>query len=250
MTEGRSALWRIFALVFLAGALTAGLLLLRDQRFQQAVADFLEWARHHQVEGVCALVLAYVLACVLLVPGSVMTLGAGFAFGLGLGFAAVFVGSNVGAALAFFLGRTLARGWIEKKVAGNARFRAIDQAVGRQGFKIVLLLRLSPVFPFTVLNYALGLTRVSFRDYCLGSLIGMIPGILMYVYLGSLITSVTELASGRSEKTLAEKMLFYAGLAATVVVTLFITRIARRALATAIPTEAQTQRLPPGGEHG
>src|SRR5207244_1978568 len=148
VTEGRSALWRIFALVFLAGALTAGLLLLRDQRFQQAVADFLEWARHHQVEGVCALVLAYVLACVLLVPGSVMTLGAGFAFGLGLGFAAVFVGSNVGAALAFFLGRTLARGWIEKKVAGNARFRAIDQAVGRQGFKIVLLLRLSPVFPF------------------------------------------------------------------------------------------------------
>lgn len=101
-------------------------------------------------------------------------------------------------ALAFLLGRTVARAWVSSRVAANARVAAIDRAVGREGLKIVLLTRLSPVFPFNLLNYAFGLAQVSLRDYVLGSLVGMLPGTLMYVYLGSLITSLSELASGRA----------------------------------------------------
>ena len=234
MAIRRSVLIRLLSVLLLAGAVAAGLLLLREKWFQQSILDFLEWAREHQVEGACALVVAYVIACVFLVPGSLITLGAGFAFGIGIGFATVLVGSNLGAMAAFVLARTLARAWIEKKAVANQRFRAIDQAVGSQGFKIVLFLRLSPIFPFSFLNYALGLTRVSFRDYCLATVIGMVPGILMYVYLGSLITNITELLAARSEKTTGEKVLFYAGLAATAIVTILITRVARRALALAV----------------
>jgi uncharacterized membrane protein YdjX (TVP38/TMEM64 family) len=218
---------------------------------RQKLGEFLEWARDHRVSGAVILSLAYVLACVLAIPGSLLTLGGGFALGLVVGFVAVFFGANVGAAAAFLLGRTLARGWIEKKVVGSPKFQAIDQAVGAQGFKMVLLLRLSPVFPFSILNYALGLTRVSFRDYVLANLLGMLPGILMYVYLGSLISSVAELFAGKRQRGPAEQALFYIGLAATVVVTLWITWIARRALATAVPTTPAKDSDPTRGEsHG
>src|SRR5262249_61840093 len=130
-------------------------------------------------------------ATVFAVPGSLITLGAGAAFGLIRGTLAVSAGSTLGAAAAFLLGRTLARGWVEHKVANKPRFRALDQAIGAEGFKIVLLLRLSPVFPFNVLNYALGLTRVSFRSYLVASWIGMLPGTVMYVYLGAALGSLT-----------------------------------------------------------
>ncbi|MCL5123351.1 MAG: TVP38/TMEM64 family protein, partial [Deltaproteobacteria bacterium] len=112
----------------------------------------------------------YVLATVLLVPGSVITLGAGFLFGVPLGLLTVWIGANLGAAVAFLLGRTIARGWVEQKVKGNPKFAAIDEALGKEGFKIVLLLRLSPIFPFSLLNYVLGITKVPFRKairYCL-----------------------------------------------------------------------------------
>jgi uncharacterized membrane protein YdjX (TVP38/TMEM64 family) len=254
----KSALLRILLLLFVAGAAAVGLLLLPIKQWtleflewaREHALEFLEWAREHRALGAGLLIVAYVLACVLFIPGSLITLGAGFALGLGLGFVTVFLGSNLGANAAFLLGRTLARGWIEKKVAANARFRAIDQAVGEQGFKVVLLLRLSPAFPFSLLNYSLGLTRVSFRDYALATLIGMVPGIFMYVYLGSSITVVTELVAERSEKTLGEKVLFYAGLAATVLVTILVTRVARRALANAVPAVAAKPLPPPGDNHG
>ncbi|HEV3116564.1 MAG TPA: TVP38/TMEM64 family protein [Gemmataceae bacterium] len=250
MARPKPTLIRVLLLLLLAGAAGGGLLLLREERSRQVILDFVRWARAHQWEGAAALVLIYVAACVVFVPGSLLTLGAGFAFGIGVGFVAVYIGSNLGAAAAFLLGRTLARNWIEKKVAAHPRFRAIDQAVGRQGFKIVLLLRLSPVFPFNLLNYALGLTRVSFRDYCLATLLGMVPGILLYVYLGSLITDVTQLFGARSERTVGEQVLFYAGLAATVVATLLITRTARRALAAAVPDDSTATPTLSGGNHG
>jgi uncharacterized membrane protein YdjX (TVP38/TMEM64 family) len=218
---------------------------------REKLGEFLEWARDHRVSGAIILSLAYVLACILAIPGSLLTLGGGFALGLVVGFVAVFFGANVGALAAFLLGRTLARGWIEKKVAASPKFQAIDQAVGAQGFKMVLLLRLSPVFPFSILNYALGLTRVSFRDYVLANLLGMLPGILMYVYLGSLISNVAELFTGKRQQGPAEQALFYVGLAATVIVTLWITWIARRALATAVPATPANESGPPQGEgHG
>jgi pyruvate/2-oxoglutarate dehydrogenase complex dihydrolipoamide dehydrogenase (E3) component/uncharacterized membrane protein YdjX (TVP38/TMEM64 family) len=191
---------------------------------------FVGWVRGAGVAGMALFLVAYVVACVLLLPGLILTLGAGFAYGVALGVPLVWLSANLGAAVAFLLGRTLARDRIAARVAGNAKFDAIDRAVGREGLKIVLLTRLSPAFPFNLLNYAYGLTRVSFRDYVVGSLVGMIPGTAMYVYLGSLITSVGELASGAPAGGMAKQVLTWLGFAATVAVTVVITRIARRAL--------------------
>ena len=185
--------------------------------------------------GAAVFVVAYVAATVLLLPGSILTLGAGFAYGPVYGTLLVMLASNVGATLAFLLGRTVLRGWVARRIAGDARFSAVDAAVGAQGFRVVLLLRLSPLFPFNLLNYALGLTRVRLRDYVLASLLGMFPGTLLYVYLGSLVTSVTQLTSGqRPDSGPWGRVLFWGGLVATVAVTVLITRIARRALDSAL----------------
>src|SRR5207249_440641 len=119
-------------------------------------------------------------------------------------------------------------------------------AIGREGLKIVLLVRLSPIFPFTLLNYALGLTRVAVRDYVVGSLVGMLPGTLMYVYLGSLVTSLTELAAGRPSGGALQKVFYFGGLVATIAVTLYVTRVARRALADATGEEAHAEPAPAG----
>ncbi len=208
----------------------AAVVALRMLPVNRWLLGFVSWIRDAGTAGMVVFVLAYVLACVLLLPGLILTLGAGFAYGVAVGIPLVWVAANLGAAVAFLLGRTLARDRIAARVSGNARFAAIDQAVGREGLKIVLLTRLSPAFPFNLLNYAYGLTRVSFRDYLIGSMVGMIPGTAMYVYLGSLITSVTELASGAPAGGAAKQALTWLGFAATVAVTIVIARVARRAL--------------------
>lgn len=176
--------------------------------------------------GPVIFVLLYIVAAVLLVPGSALTLGAGALFGVGLGSVLVSAGATLGATAAFLVGRYLARDWVAKKIEGNAAFAALDRAVAADGWKIVGLTRLSPAFPFTLLNYAFGLTRVSLRDYLLASWIGMMPGTVMYVYLGSLAR-----AAGDRSRTPAEWALYGVGLAATIVVTVFVTRLARAALA-------------------
>jgi uncharacterized membrane protein YdjX (TVP38/TMEM64 family) len=205
---------------------------------------FLGWSRGLGVWGPIALAGLYGVACVLFLPGSLLTLGAGFAFGLVRGLLAAMAGSLLGAAAAFLLGRTVARRWVEGRVAANPRFRAVDEAVGREGFKIVLLTRLSPVFPFNLLNYAFGVTRVSFRDYFFASWLGMFPGTVMYVYLGSAAQSLAELAAGGGGGATAQRVLLGVGLLATVAVTVVITRIARRALRGAIvePDDPQSSR--------
>ncbi|MEY2882154.1 MAG: hypothetical protein RLZZ15_4534 [Verrucomicrobiota bacterium] len=176
--------------------------------------------------GPVIFVLLYIVAAVLFVPGSALTLGAGALFGVGLGSALVSVGATLGATAAFLVGRYFARDWVGKKIAGNAAFAAIDRAVAAEGWKIVGLTRLSPAFPFTLLNYAFGLTRVSLRDYVLASWIGMMPGTVMYVYLGSLAR-----AAGERTRTPGEWALYGVGLLATITVTVFVTRLARAALA-------------------
>ncbi len=188
---------------------------------------------HEALAGVAALgpwgpvlfVVLYIVAAVLFVPGSALTLGAGALFGVGWGAVYVSAGSVLGATAAFLVGRYFARDWVAKKIEGNASFAAIDRAVATEGWKIVGLTRLSPVFPFTLLNYAFGLTRVSLRDYVLASWIGMMPGTVMYVYLGSLAR-----VAGERQRTPAEWALYGAGLLATIAVTVFVTRLAKVSL--------------------
>jgi uncharacterized membrane protein YdjX (TVP38/TMEM64 family) len=190
--------------------------------------------------GPVAIGAAFIPVSLFFLPGSPVTLFGGFAFGGTAGgliqvTCAVSVGSTLGATLAFLVGRTLAREWIEKRISGSTRFRAIDAAVARQGFKIVLLCRLSPVFPFNLLNYAFGLTNVSFRDYLLATWIGMFPGTVLFVYLGSTARNLADVLAGRVERHPSQQVLFYLGLAATAAVAIVLAKIARRALAAELP---------------
>jgi uncharacterized membrane protein YdjX (TVP38/TMEM64 family) len=194
------------------------------------IPRFAAWVDGLGVWGPVVFVVGYALAAVAFVPASLLTLAAGAIFGLASGVVYVFVAAVLGSAAAFFVSRYVARGAVERRLAGNPRFAAIDRAVGREGRKIVFLLRLSPVFPFNLLNYGLGLTRVRFADYLVAS-IGMLPGTFLYVYYGKLIGDVAALAGGATvEKGAGYWTVLGLGLVATVVATTLVTRTARRAL--------------------
>lgn len=173
-------------------------------------------------------VILYIVGAILFVPGSVLTIGAGVLFGLLWGSIYVSIGATIGAAAAFLIGRYLARGWVRRQLEGNRKFAAIDAAVGREGWKIVLLTRLSPVFPFNLLNYAFGLTAVTLRDYAIATWVGIMPGTVLYVYLGSLGGTLAN--SGKSHQTPAQWALYLVGLAAAVGVAVYASRLAARAL--------------------
>lgn len=190
----------------------------------------MEWIAGLGFLGAALFVALYVAACVFFLPGSIITLGGGAVYGVLWGTLLVSLASTLGATAAFLVGRYLARGWVAERVAGNEKFAAIDEAVAREGWKIVGLTRLSPVFPFNLLNYAFGLTRVSLKDYVLASWIGMLPGTLMYVYIGSLAGSLATLGAEEHTRGATEWALYGVGLLATVAVTVVVTRIARDAL--------------------
>lgn len=215
--------WKWVLYLGVAGGLVA---VARYFHVQDLLKQTLDWIGELGSWGAILFIAIYVVATVLFIPGSVLTLGAGAVFGVAWGSVYVSVGSTLGATGAFLAGRYLARDAIARKIEGNARFAAIDKAVANEGWKIVGLTRLSPVFPFTLLNYAFGLTQVSLRDYVLASWIGMMPGTVMYVYLGSL----AKAASGERTRTPGEWALYGVGLLATIVVTVFVTRIAKQAL--------------------
>ena len=199
-----------------------------------AFRALLDWIDALGVIGPLVLILAYIVACVFFIPGSALTLGAGALFGVIRGSILVSIASTLGATVAFIVGRYLARDWVARKIEGSPKFSAIDIAVGREGWKIVGLTRLSPIFPFNLLNYAYGLTNVRLRDYVLASWIGMMPGTVMYVYIGSLARLGVEAA----ETSTAQTAMRLVGLAATVVVTLYITRVAKRALNERVETSS------------
>jgi len=208
---------------------------------KQGFRDTLAWISGLGPVGPLIFIALYIVVCVLLLPGSIPTLGAGVVFGVVKGSVAVSIGSTLGATCAFLIGRYLARNWVSGKIAGNEKFKAIDEAVGREGWKIVLLTRLSPVFPFNLLNYAFGLTKVSLKHYFAASWVGMIPGTIMYVYIGSLAGDLAKLGTGERTRTTGEWILYGVGLLATLAVTVFVTRIARKALVTRIPLEEGKQ---------
>jgi len=209
-------------------------------RFDVAILlrDLLVWIEAQGIVGILVFIGTYVTATVLFVPGSILTLGAGFVFGVVGGTLSVSIASTLGALAAFLVGRYVARGWVAAKTADNPRFAAIDEAVGREGWKIVLLTRLSPAFPFNLLNYAYGLTGVSTPAYFLASWIGMLPGTVMYVYFGSLAASLATLGGAAESRGAGQWVLYGLGFVATVAVTVFVTRLARRALAQSVPAVA------------
>jgi uncharacterized membrane protein YdjX (TVP38/TMEM64 family) len=222
---------------FLGGALVlvAGLAALRGFDGPHHLLAAVEWGRGAGAMGVLAFAVLFVVATVLMLPASVLTLAAGFVWGPLVGLLIVLPSAVLASTVAFWLSRSVGRKWVEGRVRASPRFRAIDEAVGGGGLRLVLLLRLSPLVPFNVLNPTLGLTKVSARDFVVGSIIGMAPGALLYLYLGSLVTSASELLSGaRPTAGPVGTVLYVVGLVATVVVMVWVTSAARAALAKAL----------------
>lgn len=205
-------------------------------QLQNQLVGTLDWIDSLGAIAPIVFILLYIVVTVAFVPASIVTLGAGVVFGVVKGSLYVFIGAMLGATAAFLVGRYLARDWIGKKIANNDKFRAIDEAIAREGGKIIFLIRLSPAFPFNLLNYGLGLTKVSLRDYILGTT-GIIPGTIMYVYLGSLAGNLATLGAGDapSNPTITWTIRIMAFIA-TVAVTLYVTRIARKALSESVPS--------------
>jgi uncharacterized membrane protein YdjX (TVP38/TMEM64 family) len=228
-SENKSAIARLVALIVIIMAL---FLAMQFLPIQQLLGNFNTWVALMGVGGIFIFIGVYAVATVLLAPGSILTIGAGFAFGLWKGFLAVSAGSTLGAALAFLVARFIARDRVEAIAKGNDKFRRIDNAIGKQGAKLIFLLRLSPVIPFNISNYFYGLTSVKFWPYVLVSWIGMIPGMFLYVYIGTASqAAVSAAASGEAVKHGWQYWaLTSVGLAATVIVTIWITKIARDAL--------------------
>jgi uncharacterized membrane protein YdjX (TVP38/TMEM64 family) len=193
------------------------------REFQRWVAGVGPW-------GAVLYGLVYVGCALLFVPGSVLTIGAGLVFGLLWGTVVVSAASTTTAALAFLIARHLARERVQAMARRDARFEAIDRAIAEKGWKVVALLRLSPVVPFSLSNYLYGLTPVRFLPYLLTSWVAMLPGTVLYVWLGAAGRAAAD--AGRGEgRTPWEWALLAAGLAATVAVTVLLTRAARQELA-------------------
>jgi uncharacterized membrane protein YdjX (TVP38/TMEM64 family) len=228
-TTSKSA---VVQLIVLIGILIALFLAMKFLPVQQWTRNFNEWVGQMGVAGILIFIGFYAVATVLLVPGSILTIGAGFAFGLWKGFLAVSAGSTLGAALAFLVARFVARDKIEIIARRNEKFRRIDNAIGKEGAKLIFLLRLSPVIPFNVSNYFYGLTAVKFWTYVLASWIGMMPGAFLYVYIGVASKAAVSVATGSEAVQHGWQYWTFTsiGLIATIVVTIWATKIVRDAL--------------------
>src|ERR1700730_1799244 len=146
------------------------------------IGDFIQWVQGFGTAGIAIYALFYVAGVVLFFPGLVLTAGAGLLYGVVLGTLIVSPASVLGATLAFLIARYVARDWVSRKLEKYPNFSAIDRAIEKNGFKMILLLRLQPLVPFNFLNYALGLSRIRLRDYVIASWIGMFPATVLYVY--------------------------------------------------------------------
>jgi uncharacterized membrane protein YdjX (TVP38/TMEM64 family) len=181
--------------------------------------------------GQLLFVLLYAAACVLFLPAVVLTLGAGAAFGLARGFLLVWAGASLGLCAAFLSCRYLLRDWVQRRLEPFAAFRAVSKAVGKEGWRVVLLTRLSPVLPFTLLNYGYGLTSIPLPEYAWSSCVGIVPGTLLYVWLGAAAGEAVRAGAGGRTRTPAEWAFYGVGLAATLAAVTLVGRAAKRALA-------------------
>jgi uncharacterized membrane protein YdjX (TVP38/TMEM64 family) len=225
----KSAMLRLIVLIVIVIAFFVAVKFLPVQEW---LRNFNVWVGQKGAVGIFIFIGVYAVATVLLAPGAILTIGAGFAFGLWKGFLAVSAGATLGASLAFLVARFIARDRIEAIAQRSHKFGNVDNAIGKKGAKLIFLLRLSPVIPFNLSNYLYGLTAVRFWPYVLASWIGMMPGTFLYVYIGTAgKAAVAAAAGGEAVKHGWQYWTFLSiGLTATVFVTIWVTKIARDAL--------------------
>ncbi len=207
---------------------------------QQELLRIIHWIAA-QEQAMALFVLAYALATVVGLPGSPFTLGAAILFGFWKGLAVALLGANLGAAAAFLCTRYLGRNWVAGRLKNRVSLAKVDEAVQRSGWRVVLLMRLAPVFPFNVLNYALGLTGISFGQYFLATALGIIPGAAAYVYVGTLIGDLAQIGEARTDRTTVEWAVYAVGLLATAAALVYIVRLAKKELQKTDSSAAQDQ---------
>ncbi len=188
------------------------------------------WIDRNPLLGRVLFVAGFAVGAACMVPGSVLTMSAGYLFGLAGGVPLALIGSALGAGIAALVSRTLLRGWLSRSFADSRRFQAVDRAIASRGFVIVLLTRLSLLIPYNVLNVMFGLTRIRLVTLVAATALGMVPAVALYVYLGSAARDVTDIIGGQVDTGRAGTVLFVVGLAAVAVATWLIHRTATRAL--------------------
>ena len=197
---------------------------------EQIMTGVQNWAETNQSSAVFIVTAGIVLGTLLLLPLSLMTMLAGFLFGLAQGFVVIWVASLVASTAAFWIGRSLARPWIEHKIHRKTTFIAIDRAIRRKGFLVVLLTRLVMVLPYPALNYSLGLTSVSLKDYLLATNIGGIPPFFLFVYLGTTVSDIAAIINGNVRLEGTEMLVGLTALLAVISLVLLIVRVAGKTL--------------------
>jgi uncharacterized membrane protein YdjX (TVP38/TMEM64 family) len=215
--------WIVVILIVVALSILSAILPVKDW-----IRTFIGWVQQLGPLGVLVFILAYALATVLFLPGWIFTVSAGLIYGVFVGTLVALTGAIIGATLGFLIARYLLRRNIEELTRKNPRFRAIDEAIGKNGWKIVGLLRLSPLIPFNLSNYFYGITSISFGAYVAVSAIGMIPGTLLYAYLGAI--GQAGVSGGASHHSKWQYVFLGVGLIATIAVTILVSRIATSAL--------------------
>lgn len=214
--------WKLLVPLALAGGVAIALFFLPPGEWLRALKAFSSWIRELGYWGYALYAGIFIVATVLVIPASPLTVAAGFVFGVAHGLAVVMVGATIGAALAFLVARYLLRDAVKALIKRRPRFEAVDRAVAKEGWKIALLMQLSPLVPFNLQNYVFGVTRIPFWRYVATSP-GIIPGVLLYLYLGAAGGAL----SGNSEWAAGQWTVFGVGVAATLLVTFYITKKAR-----------------------
>ena len=215
--------WVLVALIAIALLLASAILPIKEW-----IRSFINWVQQLGPAGVIVFIVAYALATVLFLPGWIFTVGAGLVYGVAGGTLVALTGAVIGATLAFLIARYVLRKNIEEFAKKNPRFKAIDDAIGKNGWKIIGLLRLSPLIPFNLSNYFYGTTSVSLKAYVAISAAAMIPGTLLYAYLGAI--GKAGISGEKTPQSTAQYILLGVGFIATIAVTILVSRIARNAL--------------------
>eukprot|EP01084_Bolivina_argentea_P312212 540508_1 len=198
---------------------------------------FLEWIENNPWDGSIAFVIAYIICNILMIPGIILSLGAGIiytrsiGFWVGIGYASIIITISCffGSCLAFLNARFLLRKALVYLIRNHSKFKLIDRAVNKHGFKVVFLFRLSPVTPYSLFNYVMGFSSVSFTDYCFGS-IGMLPNIFAYVYLGASIHNIYQISTVNPENSEYMLTITIIGVVVLIITILYFAWMARNEL--------------------
>ncbi len=215
-----------------AGAVVALIIIVgRVLPLEEWLWEFSAWIAGEGAEGIALFVAGYAAGTILFIPGSILTMGAGFVYGVFQGTIIVTIGSTIGDSLAFLITRYLARDKIRRLASGNRQFAAMDAAIGEHGWKIVLLLRLSPLIPFNISNYLYGLTAIRFWPYLISSFAGVFPGTVLFVYFGAVgRTGLLAIRGQKLPHTKWEIAVLLAGFFMTCFATWYVSRVAKKAL--------------------